>query len=68
VSRFFVVQPYGRDKGRDATIVYEAGSAEEAFGEIDRLAAEMVRTGAPPDAIELFVVDDEGRTVKRSGH
>jgi hypothetical protein len=68
VRRFFVVQPYGRDKGREATVVYEAWSPEEAFAEIDRLAEEMKRTGAPSDAIELLVADQHGRIIRRGGH
>ena len=40
-------------------------TAAEAFAEIDRLSAQMVRTGAPSDAIELIVVDVAGRIVKR---
>ena len=33
--RFFVVQPYGRHRGRESTVVYEAKTAAEAFGEIE---------------------------------
>ena len=32
-------------------------TAAEAFREIDWLASEMVRTGAPSDAVELVVVN-----------
>lgn len=39
----------------------------EAFAEIDRLSAQMVRTGAPSDAVELLVVDATGRAVSRPG-
>ena len=38
---FFVVQPYGPNKGRDATIVYEAATVNEAFEGIDRLAVQL---------------------------
>ena len=68
LHRFFVVQPYGRDEARDATIVYEARTAEEAFAEIDRLASQMVRTGAPSDAVELLVVDQDSRIIRRGGN
>lgn len=67
-KRFFVVQPYGRDKAREATIIYEAPTAEEAFAEIDRLAAQMARTGAPSDAVGLLVVDAERRIIRRETH
>lgn len=63
--KFFVVQPYGRDKGREATIVYTADTAVEAFAEIDRLAEQMKRSGANPDSVELLVVDEERRVVRR---
>ncbi len=63
--KFFVVQPYGRDKGRDSTIIYEAGTVAAAFAEIDRLAEQMKRTGARSDAIELLVVDEARRIVPR---
>jgi hypothetical protein len=33
--------------------------------EIDRLSAQMVRTRAQSDALELLVVDDAGRVVPR---
>jgi hypothetical protein len=32
---------------------------------IDRLAAQMMRTGAPSDAVELIVVDDADRIIQR---
>jgi len=33
------------------------------LAEIDRLSAQMVRTGAPSIAIELIVVDQDGMVV-----
>jgi hypothetical protein len=45
------------DKTRQATLISEHSTAVEASREIDRLAAQMVRTGAPNDAVELVVVD-----------
>ena len=54
---FRVVQPWGEDKIRQSTWLSEHETAEAAFREIDRLASEMSRTGAPSDAIELVVVD-----------
>ena len=66
-SFFRVVQPWGPDKARQATLISEHASAAEAFAEIDRLSAQMVRTGAPNDAVELLVVDLDGRIVPRPG-
>jgi hypothetical protein len=58
----------GAIRTREATIVFEAKSAEEAFAEIDRLAEQMKRTGAPSDAVELLVVDERQRIVRRRRH
>jgi hypothetical protein len=62
-----VAQPWGPDEARQATLVKEHATAAEAFAEIDRLAAQMVRTGAPSNAIELLVVDANGQPVRRPG-
>jgi hypothetical protein len=62
-----VVQPYGRDKAREATIISEHATAAEAFAEIDRLSAQMVRTGVRSEAIELIVIEASGRVVPRPG-
>ena len=65
---FRIVQPYGRDLARDATVISEHATAADAFREIDRLASEMARTGAPSDAVTLVVVDAAaGRVVQRPG-
>jgi hypothetical protein len=37
------------------------------FAWIDDLSAQMVRTGAPSNAVELIVVDDSDVRVERSG-
>jgi len=60
-----VVQPYGPDKAREATIISEHQTAPDAFAEIDRLSAQMVRTGAPSNTVELLVVDPAGRIIQR---
>ena len=66
LAPFRVVQPYGKDRGRKSTIISEGhATAAEAFAEIERISLEMVRTGAPSDAIELLVVDVERRIVPR---
>jgi hypothetical protein len=60
-----VVQALCRDKAREATIISEHQTAADAFAEIDRLSAQMVRTGAPSNAVELLVVDPAGRIIQR---
>jgi hypothetical protein len=42
-------------------------TAAEAFAAIDRLASEMMRSGAPSDAVELIVIDSGGQIVARPG-
>ena len=56
---FRVVQPWGPDKVQQSTMLSEHQTAAAAFAEIERLKAQMARTGAPTDAIELVVVDVE---------
>ena len=63
---FSVMQPWGPDKGRQATLVSEHATVE-AFDAIDQLSAEMVRTGAPSNAVELIVVNADDRVVPRPG-
>jgi hypothetical protein len=51
--------------GRESTTLSEHATAADAFAEIDHLAAQMARTGAPSDAITLVVLDATGRVVHR---
>jgi hypothetical protein len=67
MAKYRVVQPWGPDRGRQASIQSEHATLAEAFAAIDALSGQMVRTGAPSDAIELIVVDDDGRQVPRPG-
>jgi hypothetical protein len=53
--------------GRESTTISEHVTAIEAFAEIDRLAAEMVRTGARSETVTLLVVDATGAVVRRPG-
>ena len=55
----------GPRQARQSTVVTERDTIEAAFAEIDRMAAQMVKTGCPSDAIELIVVDENGRIVRR---
>ena len=57
--RFRVVQPWGPDETRQSTVLSEHETVAAAFEEIERLASQMARTGAPSDAITLVVVDVE---------
>jgi hypothetical protein len=46
--------------------ISEHPTATAAFAEIDRLSSEMLRTGAPSNAVELIVVEG-ARIVPRPG-
>jgi hypothetical protein len=59
------VQPWGPNRAIEATIISEHVTAEDAFAAIDALSEQMVRTGAPSDAIELLVVDNLGNIIPR---
>lgn len=61
---FVVVQSYGprRDEWTQQS---EHRTLEGAFAAIDALRAKMVKTGAPPDAIELIVVNQFGVRISR---
>ena len=59
-----VVQPYGVRVG-EWSVFSQHATIQAAFAWIDDLSAQMVRTGAPSDGIELMVVDDTGARVPR---
>ena len=68
MAKYRVVHPWGPGKGRQATLQSEHATIAEAFAAIDAMRAQVARTGAPPDAIELIVmivVDEDGRVVAR---
>ena len=66
-STYRIVQPWGKDKAQQATLISEHVTVAEAFRETDRLAIQMLRTGAPSDAVELSLIDYQGRIVTRPG-
>ena len=51
----------------DISLRRSAPGAAASFTEIDRLSSEMVRTGAPSDAVELIVIDQDDQIVQRPG-
>jgi hypothetical protein len=63
--QYRVVQPWGKDRAQQATVVSTHLTPDAAFAEIDRLATQMVRTGSPSNAVELIVVDPLFRLVRR---
>jgi hypothetical protein len=65
VPLFRVVQPYGPRRD-EWSVQSEHGSLEAAFAAIGALRAKMTKTGAPPDSIELIVVNEDGVRILRS--
>ena len=65
MTTFRVVQPWGPDKARQSTLQSEHDTVAEAFAALDAISAKMMRTGTPSNAIELVVVDENGRKVER---
>jgi hypothetical protein len=61
-------KPWGKDRGRQATLISVHDSVADAFAEIDRLTERILRTGDRPDLVELVVVDAFGNVVGRPGH
>lgn len=64
---FYLVQPYGRDRTREATIVSGHETVEAAYAELDRLAARLHGHGLAGDVVELTVVDEERQPIPRPG-
>lgn len=60
-----VVQPWGSDRAKQSTVVSSHPTADAAFAEIDRVSAQMMRTGARSDSIELLVIDRQYRILLR---
>ena len=60
MAQYRVAPSVGTDKGQQATLQSEHATIDEAFAALDAIRAQMARTGAPSDAIELIVADDDG--------
>jgi hypothetical protein len=67
MMRFHIVQPFGADRTREATVVSTHASVEAAYAELDRIAARLNSHGLVGDVIELLVVGDERRSISRPG-
>ena len=61
--RYRIVQPYGRDKAREATFQSEHATVAEAFAAIDETYARMRRLGGTSTGVELIVIDEQDRIV-----
>ena len=61
---YLVVQPWG-DRAGEWTLIDTRSTVRDAFAALDALSAQMVRTGAPSDAVKLTVVDAAGARAAR---
>ena len=60
---FYLVQPWGRDRYRQATVQSIHDTVEDAYARLDAIAEKLQRDGAPPDYLELYVVDEQRQPV-----
>jgi len=53
---YYIVQPWGRDRYRQAGVTSVHDTVADAYAKLDAIAAKLQRDGAPPDYMELYVV------------
>jgi hypothetical protein len=61
------VQPWGKDKGRQASVLSEHATSAEAFAAIDRMTQRSAPLGTRIEVLELLVADADGNIVARPG-
>ena len=54
---FYLVQPWGRDRYRQATVQSIHDTVDDAYARLDVIAEKLQRDGAPPDYLELYGAD-----------
>ncbi len=57
----------GRDRYRQATVTGTYDTVDDAYARLDAIAEKLQRDGAPPDYLELYVVDEQRQPVTRPG-
>ena len=62
-----VVQPWGKDKGREATLISEHAMAADAFEALECIAQQADRTGGRIEDIELLVTDATRNVIRWPG-
>ena len=53
---FYIVQPWGHDRYRQATVQSIQHTIDDAYARLDAIAEKLLRDGAPADYLELPVV------------
>ena len=64
---YSLVQPWGRDRYRDATVVGIHATVTDAYDALDAIAEKLQRDRAPDGYLEIDVVDEERQPVTRPG-
>jgi hypothetical protein len=64
---FYLVEPWARDRYREATVITVAETVEAAYAERDRRVARLVEQGIDPASFTWYVVDEDPRPVARPG-
>ncbi len=64
---FHLVQPWGDDKYRQATIVSTHATVVEAYAALDRIGEKLHQDEAPEGTLEIYVVDEGRQPVPRPG-
>ncbi len=64
---FHLVQPWGDDKYREATIRSTYGTVAGAYAALDRIGEKLHQDEAPEGTLEIYVVDDGRQPVPRPG-
>ncbi len=62
---YSIVQPWGRDRYRQATVQSVHDTVDDAYARLDAIAEKLQRDGAPRDYLELYVVDEQRQPVRR---
>ena len=64
---FHLVQPWGRDTYRQATVMSIHATIEKAYARLDAIAEKLAQDELPKDTLELHVVDEKREPVPRPG-
>ncbi len=64
---YHIVQTWGSDSYRHATVLSTHDTVDDAYARLDEIAETLQRDGAPPDYLELYVVDEQRQPVARPG-
>ena len=64
---FYIIEPWGRDKYRQAGVLFTANTVPEAYAELDRMVARLVEQGIDLAPFEWYVVDEDWKPVRRPG-